>query len=219
MTGFLRLIDGALSSDKSSSVNAKPRTRANRKRGKCHLPGILPCIRQLETALCTSPSSAAKAEGPPKRSTTSFSDLRIKVNDINCSDMTQAENIDSDEKPELSQNVIMLRADNRIDQKRDMKAAIMARVENVRLELGQTPTAFAKRMGVAYKDYKGWVDRESIDLPSVVRLALSLNLSLDYLCCVIDEPHRPTRDVEAPDYWASKAAIEKGRPQQRRQTA
>jgi hypothetical protein len=121
----------------------------------------------------------------------------------------QTKNIDIAGKAALSQNVVMLHPANRIDEKRDIKAAIMARVENVRQDIGETITIFAARMDAGYKDYKGWHERESIDLPYVVKLAQSLNISLDYLCCVIDEPHPPSREPLVQDYWALRAEVEK----------
>ena len=103
---------------------------------------------------------------------------------------------------------------NRIDEKRDIKAAVMARVENVRLEIDETQTEFAARMGVDYKDYKGWIKRESIELPPVIKLAQSLNISLDYLCCITDEPHPPANRTPARDFWSLRADAEKARAAQ-----
>lgn len=128
--------------------------------------------------------------------------------------MMQHKNIDMVGCKKTSQNVVMFPKANRIDEKRDIKAAVMARVENVRLEIGETQTEFARRMGVEYKDYKGWVARESIDLPYVIKLAQTLNVSLDYLCCIIDEPHPPAHRAPARDFWSLRADAERARASQ-----
>ena len=100
---------------------------------------------------------------------------------------------------------------NRIDEKRDIRAAVMARVEALRAEIGETITVFAARMGVEYKDYKGWVERESIELAYLVKLAQTLNVSLDYLCCITDDPHPPAHAAPTRDYWSLRADAEKAR--------
>lgn len=137
------------------------------------------------------------------------------VNDISYPDTMQAKNIDIGKFRASSENVIMFPEQNRIDEKRDIKAAIMARVENVREELGENPTEFAKRMGLTYKDYWGAVDRKAIDTPYLVKLSITLDLSLDYLCCLIDEPAPIQRQPQFADYWARKAESEssKSKPQ------
>jgi len=90
----------------------------------------------------------------------------------------------------------------RIGEKRAIKAAVMARVETTRVNIGESQTDFARRMGVEYKDYKGWIARGSIEMPYLIRLARTLNISLDYLCCLIDRPIPPANQPPARDYWS-----------------
>ena len=105
----------------------------------------------------------------------------------------------------MAQNVAMFSAATRIEEKRAIKAAVMARVENTRVEIGESQTDFARRMDVKYKDYKGWVARGSIEMPYLIRLARTLNISLDYLCCLVDRPIPPANQTPARDYWSLRA--------------
>lgn len=64
---------------------------------------------------------------------------------------------------------------------------------------GETPTEFAARMGLKYNAFNEGLQRQSFALHSVILLAENLNVSLDYLCGLTEEPSpikaaKPTRD-------------------------
>lgn len=70
--------------------------------------------------------------------------------------------------------------------------------------MGESPTAFAARMGLSYGAFKNRVSEGSFATHSLVRLSASLNLSLDYICCLIPEPAPIPTSEAAPDFWTAK---------------
>lgn len=85
----------------------------------------------------------------------------------------------------LSQNVIM--AIGTVDDLSDkeLRASVAERVKwllAVAESRGETKTAFAERMGMSYPNLKARLKSKSFSIHSLIRLAESLNVSLDFIC-------------------------------------
>ncbi len=93
------------------------------------------------------------------------------------------------------------------DSDQDVREKIARRVLSLFEASGESPTEFAARMGMEYKKFWYAVNAKSFKQANLVRLARSLNLSLDYICCLTDVPvHLGHVQSAQPDYWALQAA-------------
>lgn len=84
---------------------------------------------------------------------------------------------------------------------RELRRQIAARVVHLWELSGEDKTDFAARMGLTYNAFKEQLRRESFASHSLVRLAQDLELSLDYICCLSDEPTPPRRSDKRRTYW------------------
>ena len=199
--------------DNSSSVSSIPSVSAKRSSGKCHLSGIFSSVAHIDTEDCeiglgrprNSLSRRPKALGPPKRATTPRISSALVIRDMHIKllDMLQAQNLDNAAKPKRYQNILMAARTSPADSDQDLRKKIAHRVRALFDASGESPTDFAARMGMEYKQFWYAVKAESFKQANLVRLAASLNLSLDYICCLTDTPvHLGRSQSMQPDYWA-----------------
>ena len=74
---------------------------------------------------------------------------------------------------------------------KELRAAVAGRVEwllALAQAQGETKTAFAARMGMSYPNLKARLKNQSFSVHSLIRLAESLSVSLDFICGRNDRP-------------------------------
>lgn len=199
----LRLV-GGIDFSSSSRDRETPCSDASRSRRRCHLPGIDPRTDHIETALCDRPSNSARAEGPPRRPMMSLAFI-VGQTDITISDIQASIKSDAALLARPSQNVAMPDKGSDREADRDLRAKMAERVLALLSESGLNKTDFAKRMGLEYNAFKRGEDNKSFAVHSVIRLADSFDVSMDYLCGLTDEPAPVKGPKSEPDFWQLRA--------------
>ncbi|KKL53868.1 hypothetical protein LCGC14_2271100 [marine sediment metagenome] len=204
--------------NRSSSDNSIPPSRAKRNKTKCHLAGIPPRNRHIETVFDRTPGkSCAKADGPPNREITSVISLMGNSDITNCN-APQASKCDAANFRVLSQSVSMSKSTDQKEkaaarQKEKAAARIKAaalnraaaeRVAYLEKRSGDNRKTFAKRMGLDYGAYKNALGRKRFTGASLMSLALSLEASLDYVAALTNEAAPLNRPNKPKTFWEMK---------------
>lgn len=92
-------------------------------------------------------------------------------------------------------------------QNKQLRAQAADRVRWLWEQSGEPATDFAARMGTDYKTFKAGLDRRSFALHHLMLLAQSLNLTLDFICGLTDEPARISKPEKRPDFWQMRSNI------------
>ncbi len=184
----------------SSSESSTPCSRAKRIKGKCHLPGIPPRVRHMDTADLLAPSSSAIAPVPPKRSMMSELVLISAIPDSVSQNVGfgNPQNSHYDTSPgvtgrdlgnAVAKNSIMAssstwdydghKAFSRI------KEAVRVRQEINSKRHGQAKIA-AGFIGITQNDWSNWSNRGA-PMAALAEIAVRLNVDLYYLLGTTDE--------------------------------
>lgn len=166
----------------------------------------------MDTVFGLSPSnSAATADGPPRRPITSR-DLHIGKLDITFCKVLQEAKRDVAALSPYSHNVSMARKPDDYD---ETAAQMKANILWLEKRSGLERTEFANRMGLSYGAYKNALDRPGFRTKYLVKLAKSLDVSMDFVCGLTTElrPLSPQTIREATFWELTQAAPGKIEPE------
>ena len=199
-TAFPRLVidNRSPTSDSSVSDNSMPSALAHAKNARCHLPGTK---SQPDTADWVIPRRFDTRTGPPNRLTISCADS-MGNSDIRFSEAVQAGKADVGIPPILRK--IQQKMPGRvtsIPEQQALRQRIAERVIWLFEESGESPTEFGKRLGMKYNTFKGALSEKSFPIHRVVLLAESLNVSLDFICGITEEPRPAKQEAPIADFW------------------
>ena len=78
---------------------------------------------------------------------------------------------------------------------------VAGRVAWLEQRMSESRTDFAARMGLSYGAYKNALPRGSFRMVNLIKLAKSLDVSLDFICALSNKP-KPIRTSEIPaTFW------------------
>lgn len=170
----------------SSSSRTAPR--------QCH--GTVPRRPHIDTECGLRPSLRLTALGPP-RDETDLSSLRITSRRITYCDVLQAIKSDAAVPCQISHHVSMTRRSEA-----EIADQMVANIQWLFDESGETKKAFAERMGMTYGAFYLAMQRKSFKSEHIVALAQSLDISMDFISGLITEvqPLRPVQPSR-PTFW------------------
>ena len=185
----------------SSSLNSTSCSRAKRNKTKCHLAGIPPRNRHIETVFDRTPGkSCAKADGPPNREITSVMSLMDNSDITNCN-VPQASKCAGAAGNRISHAVSMKKLEvKKIDGAvLDRRAA--ERVAQIEDHMDEDRKVFAARMGLSYGAYKNALSRKKFTGTSLLNLAVDIDASLDFVCGFVNEPRHLRAAKAVKTFW------------------
>lgn len=189
----------------SSSSSGMPSALAKRLSGSCQRYGIAPRQRHVATALGRAPSLPASAEHPPKRVIKS-SGLHIDPSHITFRYVRQTTNCDNDVLTLPAQNVRMARLSSH---DREMGQVTVDRVKWLESQTDEQRQDFARRMGLTYGAYKNALERGSFRTTHLIKLALSLDVSLDFICGLTDDVRSVAPRQQEKTFWEMQKTADK----------
>lgn len=168
------------------------------------LPGLI-------SSLMSSDRPPATAFGPPNKKIKS-SILRMMEDDITFCEVKQVAKCTDAQFLPFSQNVIMAKRQSAIDEKRELATRTAERVRALELlyrELRPSCTReeFAAKMGLSYGAYKNALDRGGFRMPNLIKLAKSLDVSMDYICGLTDSIEPLSPRLPEPTLWEAKKNV------------
>ena len=189
----------------SVSSSRTPSALAKRLNGSCQRYGIAPRQRHVATVLGRAPSFSASAAGPPKRVIKS-SGLHIETRDITFCNMAQTTFCDDDLLIPSLQTAPMARLSS---QDKAMGQLTIDRVKWLESQTDEQRGDFARRMGLTYGAYKNALERGSFRTVNLIKLAVSLDVSLDFICGLTDDLRSVAPRRQQKTFWEIQKPIEK----------
>lgn len=196
------------------AISTFERTRMQNAGNNAH-SGRKPRCLHIETVLgrtvrpASTDSASAKAAGPPHNEIKSLF-LNIGDSTITFRNMLQDAKCADAPESSFSHNVGMTAVRKKQEAKEELNKTVIDRVlwleQRMRAVEGDdfTRDAFAERMGLTYGAYKNALSRGGFRVVNLTLLAQSLDVSLDFICGLIDECKPLAERRPRPTLWEAE---------------